>query len=405
MWKNIDKPFAKGKRKVSIRKVQTDKLQPGMVAYNDIYCSRSGVLLLKKGTVFYPAVINYLRNMEPEAEICIEEGLNKSDAMAVLLPVGTTCHQEKSDRFFFDGKEEMKGSIGQIQAISPDVADEAAKEIYVQAYRTINEIYKNRKIKPYIKELNEVLDSLTEKLLENPEMMLQIALLKKIANYCLSHAVNVCIFAAYLGKLRGMELASLKELSLAGIMHDIGKLDISPEIWGKKGPLTAQEFEKIKEHSLHGFMRLSSLGNIGKDTLSGVLQHHERFDGSGYPHGLKGNEIHLWGRVIGIVDVFDAVTSEKSYRNAVSQHEGLEILLSNSIQFDPELLNLFIKNISFYPIGSRVLLNSGETGVVTGIHRHLPFRPIVRIQDKKKGERIVDLSAELTLFIEKILLD
>ena len=154
----------------------------------------------------------------------------------------------------------MKGSIGQIHAISPDVADEAAKEIYIQAYRTINEIYKNRKIKPYIKELNEVLDFLTKKLLDNPEMMLQIALLKKIANYCLSHSVNVCIFAAYLGKLLGMELVSLKELSLAGIMHDIGKLDISPEIWGKKGPLTAQEFEKIKAHSLHGFMRLSSLG-------------------------------------------------------------------------------------------------------------------------------------------------
>jgi HD-GYP domain-containing protein (c-di-GMP phosphodiesterase class II) len=402
LWKNILSALNRGERKLSNRKVHVKELRPGMVAAGDICCSRSGVLLLKKGTVLHPAVIHYLQNMEPEAVVHIEEDLNDTGARAALPP-------EKDDAgnaFFFDKKKQLEGSIGQLQTIPSEVADEEAKEIYIQAYKTINEIYKNRKIKPYLKELYEVLDCLVEKLSVNPEMMLQVALLKKIENYCLSHSINVCVFAAYLGKLLGMDMAALKELSLAGIMHDIGKLDISPEILSKRGPLTEQELESIKQHSLHSFMRLSSVENVGRDILNGVLQHHERSDGSGYPHGLPESEIHLWGRILGIVDVFDAVTSEKSYRNAVSQHEGLEILLSQSFQFDQKLLSLFIKNISFYPIGSRVLLNSGETGIVIGIHRHLPFRPIVTIPNKDKGkERVVDLSEELTLFIEKIILD
>jgi HD-GYP domain-containing protein (c-di-GMP phosphodiesterase class II) len=370
-----------------------------MVTSSDIYCSRSGVLLLKKGTVFHQAVINYLQNMDPEAVIYIEEGLDDTTNM-------TGSPREKFDPFYCDEKKELEGSIGQIHTIPSEVADEETKKIYIQAYKTINEIYKNRKIKPYIKEIFEVLDYLVKKLSVNPEMMLQVALLKKIENYCLSHSINVCVFAAYLGKLLGMDIVTLKELSLAGIMHDIGKLDISPEILRKKGLLTDKEFESIKLHSLHSFIRLASVENVGKDVLNGVLQHHERSDGSGYLHGLKGNDIHLWGRILGIVDVFDAVTSERSYRNSVSQHEGLEMLLSNSFQFDQNLLSLFIKNISFYPIGSRVLLNTGETGIVTGIHRHIPFRPIVKIQNKNKsGERVVDLSEQLTLFIEKIILD
>lgn len=399
LWKNIIKTFEKVKDKLSSRKVHVNELQEGMVSSHDIYCSRSGVLLLKKGTLFHRAVINYLRKMEPEAVIYIEEDLNQTEKTEILPG-------EKDDTFFFDGNKEMDENIGRIQAIPSDVADEETKKIYIQAYKTVNEIYKSRKIKSYIKELYEILDCLVETLSVNPQMILQVVLLKKIENYCLSHSINVCVFAAYLGKVLGMDTTTLKELSLAGILHDIGKLDISPEIWRKKEQLTPQEFEIVKLHSHYSFMRLSSLPNIGKDLLNGVLQHHERYDGSGYPHGLKKSEIHLWGRILGIVDVFDALTSEKSYRNAVSQHEALEILLGQANQFDLKILNFFIKNIAFYPLGSKVLLNTGEMGIVTGIHRHIPFRPIVTIQaEGKNRQKVVDLSEELTLFIEKILLD
>jgi len=385
------------------KRIKASELKPGLVLYNDI-CSQSGLLLLKKGTVFHQAIINNLQNKYPHIDLYIEEELTDSEINTGNPNDSNDSNESEVVEVFSDGRKAQEEILIKINDTSPTVADEETKKIYVQAYKTINEIYKHRKIKPYLNDLYEIIGSLINKLSVNPEMLMQLALLKKIDNFCLSHSVNVSIFAAYLGRLAGMDPVTLKHLSFAGMMHDIGKLDIPQEILTKKEELSEQEFESVKLHSLHSFFRLSSVEKMEKNILEGVLQHHERVDGSGYPHGLKGNEIHLWGRILGIVDAYDTFTSNDNSRDSVSRHQGLEILITHSDQFDQNLLNRFIKNTSFYPIGCRVLLNSGEIGIVVGIHRHIPFRPIVRVINKDHGkEKNIDLSQQLSLHIEEIL--
>ena len=165
-------------------KVYANDLVPGMIASNDVYCSRSGVLLLKSGKVSYQPVIGYLKKMEPKTAIFIDEKLRNPDTAAFLT-------RGKTDEYLFDGEKKLQENVGRLRGIPPETVDRETKEIYIQAYKTINKIYENRKIKPYIKEILEVIDYLIVKISVNPEMLLQIALLRKIENYCLSHSINV----------------------------------------------------------------------------------------------------------------------------------------------------------------------------------------------------------------------
>jgi len=290
-----------------------------------------------------------------------------------------------------------------VKLFTPEFVDQEAREIYVQACLIMNKICRSRKIKPYLHELYVVLDNLVGKLLIHPEMMIYAALLKKSATFSFYHAVNVCVFCVFLGRITGIKKTDLRELALAGIMHDIGKLDIPAEIWNKKGLLSELEYKKVKEHSLRSFFHLVNLEQVDQQSLIGILQHHERLDGSGYPHGIKEDELHLWGRILGIADVFDAYTSERVYRKAHSHYQGLEYLWQNSSRFDKRLLKTFIRNLSFFPIGSRVLLNTGESGIIMGIHKYAPHRPIVRVKKKDGiGENLLDLAENQTIFIEKL---
>lgn len=385
---------------MEFQRVKIKDLQPGLILAENIFCPRFGVLLLKKETVLQANTLELLRNLDREKYCLVHrpaaiQGKEKTRQGRAFLTEDHTLH---------DSIARQKEVEEQLVGIPEEIADQEAKELYASVYGVINEIYKNRKVQPHLEELYSVTAHLARKILLHPEMLIQIAMLKKIDNYYLSHSVNVSIFAAYLGCLSRMELEDIKNIALAGMLHDIGKLDIPPKIFNKEGELTDEEFARVKMHSMYSFFRLSEEGSgLKKPVLEGVLQHHERFDGSGYPHGLKGSAIHTWSKILGIVDVYDALTSARTYRKAYSHHQGLEILFSNAQQFDNELLNYFIRNISFFPVGSRVQLNTGEMGTILGTYRSIPFRPIVKVHDESGEEkRIVDLSEDLTVFIEKV---
>lgn len=381
-------------------KMRIKELEPGMVLMDDIYCPQTGILLLKAGTVLRRALLRALQKNNPDlyCYACRSSAISRNEE--ILAVKADPAAAENLSLEEVSGEENWENR----PLSPPEFVDREAGEIYAQACRIFNKIYSGRKIKPYLRELYNVIESLVGKLLIHPEMMIYVALLKKIDNSTFSHAVNVCVFSAFLGKVAGIKEPLLKELALAGIMHDIGKMDIPVEIWRKKGRLTLLEFNKVKEHSLYSYFRLANIDQVDMQTLMGVLQHHERLDGSGYPHGLKNDELHLWSKILGIADVFDAYTSERSYRKAYSYHQGLEHLRQNSARFDSKLLNIFIRSLSFFPIGSRVLLNTGENGIVMGIHKHYPYRPIIRVAKKDgSGEKLIDLAESRSVFIEKLL--
>lgn len=199
-------------------------------------------------------------------------------------------------------------------------------------------------------------------------------------DYTFHHSVNTTIIALVLGMASGYTEQKLIELGMGVLMHDIGKIKVPEEILNKKTPLTAAEFEEIKKHSTYGFEILRKNNDLGLLSAHIAFQHHERWDGSGYPRGLKGKEIHEFGRLAAIADVYEALTSKRVYRKAIEPNEAYEYVIAQSDKhFDPQALEVFKKHIAVYPSGSGILLSNGQRGNVVKQNPSFPNRPLVRV--------------------------
>jgi putative nucleotidyltransferase with HDIG domain len=161
--------------------------------------------------------------------------------------------------------------------------------------------------------------------------------------YTHTHSINVAIYALSLGSFLGFNEVELEELGEAALLHDLGKSKIASEIINKKGKLTIQEFEIIKKHPNYGVSLGLKLGIKNKKILEGIKYHHEKMDGSGYPSGLYRDEIPLYAKIIGICDIFDALTSQRSYKRAMTSFEALKLMkVDMNKHLDIKLLNQMI---------------------------------------------------------------
>lgn len=199
-------------------------------------------------------------------------------------------------------------------------------------------------------------------------------------NYIFTHSLNVTVYTLGLAVKLGFNERQLLEIGFGALLHDVGKMAIPAEILNKPGKLTDEEFELIKTHPEVGFNMLRKLPNISLLTAHCALQHHERINGSGYPFGLKGDEIHEYAKIIGIADVFDAVTSHRSYRKPMLPHEALELLYTGvGTLYDMKYIQEFNQTIAVYPIGLTVTLSDGRVGIVVKQNKSITTRPVVRI--------------------------
>ncbi|WLR50471.1 HD-GYP domain-containing protein [Bacillus tianshenii] len=223
-------------------------------------------------------------------------------------------------------------------------------------------------------------------------------------NYIFAHSLNVTIYSLALASRLNLTPRQLKEIGLGAMLHDVGKMQIDLEVLSKPGRLDDHEFEEMKKHSEYGFEILRRISTVPLVAAHCAYQHHERIDGSGYPRGLKGDEIHLYSRIIGIADVFDAVTTNRVYRKAMLPHEGLEILYAGAgTQFEYEFVEAFRKAIVVYPAGLKVNLNDGRKGIVVRPNIGLSERPVIRIVEENNVKVVapyeVDLAKDLTSVI------
>ncbi len=199
-------------------------------------------------------------------------------------------------------------------------------------------------------------------------------------SYIFTHSLNVTIYTIGLAMQLKFTEKQLFEIGLGAILHDVGKLMISKDILMKKGRLTDDEFEIIKGHTVAGFDILRKAPNISLLSAHCAFQHHERINGSGYPQGISGDNIHPYAKILAIADVFDAVTSNRVYRRAMLPHEGLEILYAGvGTLFEQNIVELFSKTIAIYPIGLTVYLNDGRKGIVAKQNKYFSMRPVIRI--------------------------
>lgn len=214
-------------------------------------------------------------------------------------------------------------------------------------------------------------------------------------SYIFTHSLNVTIYSIGLAMELKFTEKQLYEIGLGAILHDVGKVSVPKEILEKKGALTDEEFEIIKIHSRTGFDLLRNAPNISLVTAHCAFQHHERMNGSGYPQGISGDQIHPYAKILAVADVFDAVTSNRVYRKAMLPHEGLEILFAGAgTLFDKEIVELFSKTVAIYPIGITVYLNDGRKGVVSKQNKFFSMRPFVRVFEHN-GERVEPYELDL----------
>ena len=294
--------------------------------------------------------------------------------------------------------------------VVPDIiSDETrmrAMQLIRNSFRTLMEQSGRRKaVGSLDKEMRGVLSMIVDDLSSHKDAMLMLMNLSINDHYLYQHSLNVCVYATMLGMAVGYNRNELMALGLGALLHDIGKTLIPPSILSKKGKLTTEEYEVVKQHAEIGFRMLKDEANIPLLSAHCALQHHERLDGSGYPRGIKGDEIHDFAQWIGLVDSYDAMTSHRPYRPAMLPHQAMEILFTGAgTLFDMEKIRAFRDKVAIYPLGITVRLHTGEIGVVVDINTSSPHRPVVRVLQDAEGREIdepyeIDLSKHLSVMI------
>lgn len=220
------------------------------------------------------------------------------------------------------------------------------------------------------------------------------------------HTVNVALLSALTGMRLGYREKRLKELTLGALLHDLGKLHIPSEILNKPGSLTDEEFTHIKQHPLLGEIMIKNTHAL-HNVLATIKEHHERWNGKGYPYGLRGNDIHMDAQIVAVADVYEALTADRPYRKGLPPYHALEMIIAWSGEdFNPKVVKAFRESLILYPKNSIITLNTGEIGVVVAIPVQMPTRPLLRLLFDRAGRYInqatyVDLMQDLTRFIER----
>lgn len=214
------------------------------------------------------------------------------------------------------------------------------------------------------------------------------------------HGVNVAALSSILGKWLGFSESQLNLLTYSAILHDLGKTKIDKDILDKAGPLTQKEFKEVKNHPAIGYNYVKEIPFLDKSVSFGVLMHHEKIDGSGYPLGLKGDKIHPFARIIAVADVFDAVNSDRAYKKSKAPFEALEIVSREGIgKLDYEYCRTFVSNVINYYMGEKVLLNNGKVCKIIQVDVNNLTRPLL-LDDTS----FIDLKQRKDLNIEKLVL-
>lgn len=246
--------------------------------------------------------------------------------------------------------------------------------------------------------VNAATDSIINRINENRDIVNCINEMREADEYLYTHSINVSLLAMLIGKWLKYDYVRIRSLVSAGILHDIGKSKISRDILTKPAPLDPEEFLEMKKHSVYGYKIAETVPGLNDDILKGILMHHEREDGTGYPFGLKSEQIHYSAKIIAVADIYDAMTSNRAYRSMVCPFEVIEHMEKENFGIlDHRVVNVFLKNIAAYYIGDFVKLSTGDIGEVVYINPNNIPKPIVRVEDvfidlsKEKDMKILEL--------------
>ena len=239
-----------------------------------------------------------------------------------------------------------------------------------------------------------------ESVIRNSDALLWVSEMQKKDAYTYSHSLDNCSLAIAFGRHLGLYKEDLRNLAMGLLLMDVGKVKVADEILNKTGTLSPVEFEEMKKHVYYGVDLLRSTPGINETIINIVLTHHERFDGSGYPSGLKEKEVPVYGRIAAIIDCYTAMTGNSTYRASIAPHKALQTIYNwRNKYFQDELVEQFLQCLGVYPTGSLVEMSSGEVGMIMSQNRVQRFKPkIMMLLDENKKpydvSKIVDLTTD-----------
>ncbi|MBL0520046.1 HD-GYP domain-containing protein [Aeromonas enteropelogenes] len=355
------------KSQASYPVIPVNKLKPGMYVIA-IASQTGGMEIAQMGLVSNQAQIDHLIQLGV-LTVRIDLARSKlgsadSDALAVPDPGTSTTHGERHLRGSGEGRE-LK-----IRRLYQEARELQGKFIrHLKAGEPID-----------ITPLAEVAEEMVDTMFTHGDAMLCLARIRAKDAYLMEHSMNVAILLANFGRYLGLERSVLKELTLGGLLHDVGKIMTPDEVLHKPGKLTDEEFAIMRQHVVHSYGILKNTKGITATMLEVAANHHERLDGSGYPRKLKGDQLSLHTRMSCIVDVYDAITADRVYKTGMQPTQAFRILLKGINQhFDAELVTKFIKCMGVYPVGTLVMLSNQRLAIVMQRNEQQPLKPVVKV--------------------------
>ena len=286
--------------------------------------------------------------------------------------------------------KEVEGSLADLIELSPNITNklthaeefEKAKALYSNASKVMQHMMKDVRLGKQIalEQCEPMIDDIMDSMFRYPSALLSLAQMKTRDEYTFQHSVSVAALAITIARVLHMQRTEIKDIALGGLLHDVGKALVPGRILNKPGKLDEAEFEIMKSHVTFTAKLLNDIKGVSEITFNAAAQHHERYDGAGYPKGLKGDEIRLHGQMLAIVDVYDAITSIRAYHNGLPPGEVLKRMFEwRGAQFNPSLVQAFIKGVGIYPAGSLVRMESGRLGIVREVPPDKLMQPIVQL--------------------------
>ena len=350
-----------------IKSINFSELKDGMIIAKDL--EQNGRVIIKKGLILNKALIEKLKNVYFIGTVDVYENRNNSEEKSEEKKV---IEFNKIEEEFTKISDELRTTFDKIFTYNDD----------------------------FISDIREFSKRIQKEIKSQDLVIKNIVLHGSGSDVIYRHGVNVSALCSLLGMWLNMSVKQINLLVYSAILHDCGKIKLNSELLNKPESLTDAEYKEIKKHSVFGYDMVKKLQYIDKSVSYGVLMHHERVDGSGYPLGLKGDEIHPFAKIIAIADVFDAINSDRGYKNKKTPFEALRIVKEESLgRLDYEYVQVFLEHIISYYMGEEVLLNNGDRCKILQMNINNIQRPLLL----KDGE-FIDLAKHKELYIEEILL-
>ncbi|TCW61145.1 HD-GYP domain-containing protein [Treponema sp. J25] len=393
-----------------MKKVPLSQLNPGIVFTEPVYI-QDNHLFVAAGVPVKPKELERLKAWGIDAVYTNGDILVPPQEKEEAAPSrGTAKTPDEGTLSSPQAKEELSSAKRQILSLPEVLERSGAYKTYTNLIEKLSDIFET--IAQGLSVNNRSIDTITDRLLElvreNSDQVVTYILAGEITSASLAKSsVNTAILAAMIAEEMKIPNVKILTITTGALLHDIGMLRVPREILEKKENLTTQELQRIQVHPLYGYKIIVKELLYSEEVGRIALQHHERWDGEGYPRRLSGEAIDIGARIVSVCDAFEAMVSEKPYRNSMIGYQAMKNLLSdNGRRFDPEVLKAFIKTMGIYPIGSLVLINNGALARVIDVHGDAPLRPKLQILIDEFGKaykgnegEVLDLLTEKSLFI------